>query len=109
MTCNLKPGERVEPEEESKSDPGEQDPEDANEDEKPTKNEEDANEKPKIDPRDPIRWFGVLVPPPLRSAQSKFIGIVQGPIPQLVTLTKKLRAMEIEIGRTRKSIKKLEK
>lgn len=108
VTCNLEPEERGKPEAESESDAGEQDPEDANEDEKPTKNEE-ANEKPKIDPRDPIRWFGVLVPPTLRSAQSQFIGIVEGPIPQLVTLIKELRALEIEIGRTRKSIKKLEK
>lgn len=59
--------------------------------------------------RDPIRWFGVLVPPPLRSAQSKFIEIVEGPIPRLVTLTKETRTLEIEIGRARKLIKKLEK
>jgi hypothetical protein len=59
--------------------------------------------------RDPIKWFGVLVPPPLRSAQSKFIEVVEGPVPRLVSQTKELRALEIEIRRTRKSIKKLEK
>lgn len=87
----------------------EPDSEDKKDDEKPAKSEEDADEKPRIDPRDPIRWFGVLVPPPLRLAQSKFVGVVEGPIPQLVTLSKELRVLEIEIGRTRKSIKKLEK
>jgi hypothetical protein len=33
---------------------------------------------------------------------------VEGPIPRLTTLSKELRAMEIEIGRARKRIRKLE-
>lgn len=56
---------------------------------------------------DPIRWFGVLVPPPLRSAQTSFITAVEGPITSLSTLLKDIRQQEIEIGRTRKQIKKL--
>ncbi|KAE9981773.1 hypothetical protein BLS_007008 [Venturia inaequalis] len=109
VTCCLNSGEYSKRETESESVPAEPDCEEAKEDENPTKTEEDVNERPKIDPRDPIRWFGLLVPPSLRSAQSKFIGIAEGPVPQLVTLTKELRALEIEIGRTRKSIKKIEK
>jgi hypothetical protein len=67
------------------------------------------SEKPTLPPNDPIRWFGIFVPPSLRSAQAHFIKTVEGPVPQLVTLTREMRAVEIEIGRTRKSIKKLEK
>jgi hypothetical protein len=37
------------------------------------------------------------------------VEIVEGPIPRLVTLTKGIRTLEMEIGRIRKSIKKLEK
>ncbi|KAF2426477.1 hypothetical protein EJ08DRAFT_372696 [Tothia fuscella] len=67
--------------------------------------------KEKIDPRpvDPISWFGILVPPALRSAQSRFVNAVEGSIPRVATLAKELRTIEIEIGRARKAIKKLDK
>jgi hypothetical protein len=58
-------------------------------------------------PTDPLRWFGILVPPALRTAQSTFVGAVEGPIPQLATVVRDLRAQEIEIGRVRKQIKKM--
>jgi hypothetical protein len=57
--------------------------------------------------KDPIRWFGILVPPALRSAQASFISAVEGPIPQLATIARDMRTQEIEIGRVRKQIKKL--
>ncbi|KAH7079300.1 hypothetical protein BKA63DRAFT_563941 [Paraphoma chrysanthemicola] len=57
--------------------------------------------------RDPLRWFGILVPPALRSAQSTFTAAVEGPIPDLATIARDLRNQEIEIGRVRKQIKKL--
>jgi hypothetical protein len=56
---------------------------------------------------DPLRWFGILVPPALRTAQSTFVGAVEGAIPQLATVVRDLRAQEIEIGRLRKQIKKM--
>ncbi|KAH7078601.1 hypothetical protein FB567DRAFT_596197 [Paraphoma chrysanthemicola] len=56
--------------------------------------------------RDPLRWFGILVPPALRSAQLTFIAAIEGPIPDLVTIARNLRHQEIEIGRVRKQIKK---
>jgi hypothetical protein len=56
---------------------------------------------------DPIRWFGILVPPALRSAQASFLASVKGPIPQLSTLASELRGAEVDIGRLRKQIKKL--
>ncbi|TID17100.1 hypothetical protein E2P81_ATG09655 [Venturia nashicola] len=109
VNCSLNPGEQSKRDTESESVPTEPDSEEAKDNATPTKIEADVNVKPKIDQRDPIRWFGLLVPPPLRSAQSKFIAIVEGPVPQLINLTKELRALEIEIGRTRKSIRKIEK
>lgn len=66
---------------------------------KPTKDSAKSN--------DPLRWFGILVPPALRTAQSTFIAAVEGPIPQLATIARDLRAQEIEIGRVRKQVKRL--
>ncbi|KAF2440229.1 hypothetical protein P171DRAFT_367906 [Karstenula rhodostoma CBS 690.94] len=56
---------------------------------------------------DPLRWFGVLVPPALRSAQGSFVSAIHGPVAELSNLLKDLRQQEIEIGRVRKQIKKL--
>ncbi|EMD65320.1 hypothetical protein COCSADRAFT_139099 [Bipolaris sorokiniana ND90Pr] len=56
---------------------------------------------------DPLKWFGILVPPALRTAQSAFINAVETPIPQLATLARDMRMQEIEIERVRKQIKKL--
>jgi len=47
--------------------------------------EKPEEQTPTIDPRDPIRWFGILVPPALRQAQSEFTLSVQTIIPQLTT------------------------
>ncbi|KAL1797037.1 hypothetical protein ACET3X_005577 [Alternaria dauci] len=72
-------------------------------DSKKAKEQTKSTEKP----ADPLRWFGILVPPALRTAQSTFISAVEGPIPQLATILKDLRTQEIEIGRIRKQIKKI--
>jgi len=58
-------------------------------------------------PRDPLKWFGILVPPALRSAQTSFVAAVEGPVPHILVLAKDLRRQEIEIGRLRKQIKRL--
>ncbi|EOD44666.1 hypothetical protein UCRNP2_8619 [Neofusicoccum parvum UCRNP2] len=57
-------------------------------------------------PDDPIRWFGILVPPALRCAQSSFVRAVEGPVPRIVGLAAELRELEIEVGRARKAIRK---
>lgn len=56
--------------------------------------------------RDPLRWFGILVPSSLRSAQSTFVSAVDGAIPELATLGDSLRKQEIAIQRLRKQIRK---
>jgi hypothetical protein len=73
------------------------------------KEEDSPSGKVKAMPKDPLRWFGVLVPPALRSAQASFTTVVESMVPELVASQQKLRALEIEIGRTRKLIKKLGK
>lgn len=55
---------------------------------------------------DPIRMFGILVPPALRSAQKSFAEAVEGPVVKLVGVQGQLRALEREIGRARKGIRK---
>jgi vacuolar-type H+-ATPase subunit D/Vma8 len=71
--------------------------------------ESSDEEQAKSPPRDPLRWFGVLVPSPLRSAQTSFVSAVETSIPDLLNVQQELRTLEIEIGRTRKSLKKLGK
>ncbi|KAF2877104.1 hypothetical protein BDV95DRAFT_601518 [Massariosphaeria phaeospora] len=56
---------------------------------------------------DPLRWFGILVPPALRSTQASFVSAVHGPIPRLASLVKDLRKQEVDIARLRKQMKKL--
>jgi coiled-coil domain-containing protein 115 len=56
----------------------------------------------KSKPKDPLYWFGILVPPALRSAQSSFVGAVDV-IPKLVSVQEEMRIMEIEIRRARKA------
>ncbi|RMZ72936.1 ATP synthase subunit D domain-containing [Pyrenophora seminiperda CCB06] len=71
------------------------------------KQTEQENKKSSEKIADPLKWFGILVPPALRTAQSTFVDAVEGPIPQLATIAKDLRMQEIEIGRVRKQIKKM--
>lgn len=70
--------------------------------EEPQKSDSENTSKPV----DPLRWFGVLVPPALRSAQTSFVTAVEGPILELSTLEKDMRRQEIDIGRARKQLKK---
>ncbi|CUS15449.1 unnamed protein product [Tuber aestivum] len=73
--------------------------------------EKPKEQTPTIDPRDPIRWFGILVPPALRQAQSEFTLSVQTIIPQLTTTASKLATLssEIESHRSHASTKYLYK
>jgi hypothetical protein len=72
-------------------------------DENETKDQKKKSEKS----TDPLRWFGILVPPALRTAQTTFVETVEGPIPQLATIARDMKTQEIEIGRVKKQIKKL--
>ncbi|KAL4906882.1 hypothetical protein BDW74DRAFT_176484 [Aspergillus multicolor] len=69
----------------------------------------EANAKPEPIRRakrscDPIRWYGILVPPSLRSAQKSFTEAVEGSLPDLAGIVVEMRATEKEISRLRKEL-----
>ncbi|EFR02561.1 hypothetical protein MGYG_05557 [Nannizzia gypsea CBS 118893] len=45
----------------------------------------------------PLHWFGILVPPPLRNAQEAFVGAVAGPIPTLAGVVSEMREVERKV------------
>ncbi|KAI0534654.1 hypothetical protein GGR58DRAFT_47466 [Xylaria digitata] len=51
---------------------------------------------------DPLRWFGLLTPMPLREAQTQSIRAIEHVIPRLASLNSEMAAVEIEIRRARK-------
>ncbi|KAF2752334.1 hypothetical protein M011DRAFT_473564 [Sporormia fimetaria CBS 119925] len=67
----------------------------------------DASATVRKEHRDPLRWFGILVPPSLRSTQSSFVAAVETTVPDMASLVNELRKQEIDIGRLRKQIRKL--
>jgi hypothetical protein len=72
-------------------------------------NEKHAPDDQSTRPLDPIHWFGVLVPPSLRKAQKSFTDVVTVSVPNILNLSSQMRKLEMEIGRTRKTIKRREK
>lgn len=59
--------------------------------------------------RDPIHWYGILVPPSLRSSQKSFKSAIQDPVIKAANSAQALRHINMEIRKTRKDIKKAEK
>jgi hypothetical protein len=55
--------------------------------------------RPKQDPakRDPLTWFGVLVPPALRQTQTQFVKATEVQIPELLVVDSKLKSIEREV------------
>ncbi|PTB72848.1 hypothetical protein M440DRAFT_1405303 [Trichoderma longibrachiatum ATCC 18648] len=76
-----------------------QKPEDRNQD-----GAEQGREKSKMKKtsRDPLRWYGLLAPPSLRTAQTLSVQAVEQVIPRLVTVNAEMEHVEIEIRRARK-------
>ncbi|KAL8655520.1 MAG: hypothetical protein Q9210_000826 [Variospora velana] len=62
--------------------------------------------EPEVCISDPLKWFGILVPPALRACQSSFKHAVEGLIPSLANISNEMKSLEIEIRRTRKKIRK---
>ena len=58
---------------------------------------------------DPLRWFGILVPPALRSAQTSFSSAVDNAIAEAVNAARAMRECEVEIRKLRKEIRKAER
>lgn len=55
---------------------------------------------------DPIHWYGILVPPSLRTAQKSFTDAIQGQAPELAGAIVEMRALEERITQLRKEIGK---
>lgn len=59
--------------------------------------------RPKQDPakRDPLTWFGVLVPPALRQTQAQFVKATEEQIPELIVVNSRLKMIEREVWKLR--------
>jgi hypothetical protein len=67
----------------------------------PTHHTEKSRARPK-EPPDPLNWYGLLVPPSLRAAQTSFTTAVQGAIPQLLNVQAKMAELEVQIRQARR-------
>ncbi|KAL8738050.1 MAG: hypothetical protein Q9181_001118 [Wetmoreana brouardii] len=56
---------------------------------------------------DPLKWFGILVPPALRTSQQTFKTTVTETVPSLANISTEMKSLEIEIRRIRKKIRKM--
>ncbi|KAG5967474.1 hypothetical protein E4U58_002162 [Claviceps cyperi] len=72
--------------------------EDAND----AENGEDKTPRSRKPPNDPLRWFGLLTPTPLRAAQSHATQAVEEVIPRLASVMVEMQHVEIEVRRARK-------
>ncbi|KAI1167551.1 hypothetical protein F5B18DRAFT_602158 [Nemania serpens] len=59
-------------------------------------------------PSDPLRWFGLLTPAPLRYAQTQSLRAVEHVIPRLASVSAEMAEVEIEVRRARKRRAKAE-
>ncbi|PWY79449.1 hypothetical protein BO94DRAFT_567774 [Aspergillus sclerotioniger CBS 115572] len=71
--------------------------------------EGDTDAKPKRSKKkfrssNPIHWYGILVPPYLRSAQKSFTEAVEGRLPQLASVIVEMRIVEKEVERVRSEL-----
>ncbi|KAK2009188.1 hypothetical protein LZ32DRAFT_429207 [Colletotrichum eremochloae] len=69
---------------------------------------EERTSKHRNKSNDPLRWFGILAPLPLRQAQTLSVQAVQDIIPQLASVDAEMKDMEIEVRRARKRRAKAE-
>ncbi|KAJ5937367.1 hypothetical protein N7454_004667 [Penicillium verhagenii] len=58
----------------------------------------------KTRPKDPIHWYGILVPPSLRTAQKSFTGGISNEVPALAAVVVEMRTLEDKINKLRAEI-----
>lgn len=92
---------------------GQEDTSDEQEDrDKPEQQEQDKpDDKAKTHNkvRDPLHWYGILVPPSLRASQKSFISAIHDPVIDATNAAQALRRVDMDIRKLRKDIKKAEK
>ncbi|KAK4442256.1 coiled-coil domain-containing protein [Podospora aff. communis PSN243] len=64
--------------------------------------------KRKSKSKDPLRWFGILTPLPLRQAQKLAVESVEEVVPRLATVIVEMAGVELEVRRARKRRAKAE-
>ncbi|KAK1828488.1 hypothetical protein QBC39DRAFT_313058 [Podospora conica] len=75
---------------------------------KPQDDDKDTKPAKKIPSNDPLRWFGILTPAPLRDAQKEAVEMVEEVIPRLASLDAEMAAIELAVRRARKKRVKAE-
>jgi len=73
------------------------------------KNDASTRAEQAVKPRDPVQWFGILVPRELRSAQASFVSAVDDPSFIAVNAARGMREVEVEIRKVRKAVRKAER
>ncbi|KAK8090154.1 hypothetical protein PG997_005115 [Apiospora hydei] len=58
--------------------------------------------------KDPLCWFGLITPMPLRQAQAQSVQAVEDIVPKLVSINAEMAQVEIEVRRARKKRAKAE-
>ncbi len=68
-----------------------------------------GNEVAKSDRKvaEPLKWFGILSPPALRSSQTNFKVAVRDCVPRLASTMNEMNVVEIEVRRARKKLGKV--
>ncbi|KAI1616390.1 hypothetical protein EDD36DRAFT_134243 [Exophiala viscosa] len=54
--------------------------------------------------KDPLKWYGILVPPPLRQCQTHFRNAVSSTIPDLLSTTSEMQLLEKQIWELRREL-----
>jgi len=63
---------------------------------------EPEEQRPRQTGRDPLSWFGILTPAPLRQARDQAVDTVEHIIPRLASVSAQMKAVEVEVRRARK-------
>ncbi|KAK4966197.1 hypothetical protein LTR42_011358 [Elasticomyces elasticus] len=72
-------------------------------------NTEEPAEDATASSHDPLRWFGILLPRELRSAQTSFCTVIEGPVESAANAIRGMRETEAKISKLRKAVRKVEK
>ena len=79
-------------------------PEDSHRGPKDSSSEDQESEQAKL--RDPLMWFGLFAPAALKNAQASFKDVVLNVTGELVSVDRRMKAVEIDVRRTRKRLRK---
>ncbi|KAL6251390.1 hypothetical protein RBB50_001599 [Rhinocladiella similis] len=69
-----------------------------------TQEKDKTKVKAKAISKDPLRWYGILVPPALRQCQTHFHGSLSSTIPELLGTVSALQQLEVNIWEVRRAL-----